>query len=82
MTIDEGWLVAQSIDGERDFVVHLEPPRFVVEIPDDDSDITLDGNILPIDEIPAEDAEWLLREAGEAFAEWERHLEAEEGDPT
>ncbi len=73
----ERWLVAQSIDGERDFVVHLETPRFVVEIPDGDAALTLDGDVLMIDAIPAEDAEWLLREAAAAFSEWERCLEEE-----
>ena len=75
--MNERWLVAQSIDGERDYVVHLEAPRFVVEIPEGDADLDLAAHVLAIDEIPHEDAEWLLREAAEAFAEWERRLEAE-----
>ena len=78
--MNERWLVAQSIDGERDYVVHLEPPRFVVEIPEGDADLDLTGNLLMIDEIPEEDADWLLREAAEAFAEWERRLEEEAGE--
>jgi hypothetical protein len=72
------WLVAQSIDGERDFVVHLEAPRFVVEIPEGDSELGIDSIVERIDEIPGDDAHWLLREATEAFAEWERRLEEEE----
>ncbi|MBW2272489.1 MAG: hypothetical protein JRG96_04400 [Deltaproteobacteria bacterium] len=75
----ERWLIAQSIDGERDFVVHLETPRFVVEIPEGDADLRLDGNILMIDEVPSGDADGLLREAAEAFSEWERRLEEEAG---
>ncbi len=73
----ERWLVAQSIDGERDFVVHLEPPRFIVEVREGNSELRLDGIIAMIDEIPSDDAERLLREAAEAFTEWERRLEEE-----
>jgi hypothetical protein len=55
--MNERWLVAQSIDGERDFVVHLEAPRFVVEIPEGDEALSLDGVIAMIDAIPPDDAD-------------------------
>jgi hypothetical protein len=78
--MNERWLVAQSIDGERDFVVHLEAPRFVVEIPEGDEALSLDGVIAMIDAIPPDDADGLLREAAEAFSEWEQRLQEEAGE--
>lgn len=33
------WMIAESIDGERQWIVHTTGPRFIAEIVDDDEDV-------------------------------------------
>ncbi len=69
------WIIGQSVDGERDYVVHLHPPRFIVEFVESDVGELETGGVDLMD--PADDREidHLLREAMEAYADWEDKLE-------
>lgn len=76
------WLIGESVDGMRQFVIHCWPPRFMAEILDNDeggNDIT-DFDF--IDEPPKiNDADKyvmylakLARQAGDAVVEYDRRL--------
>lgn len=74
----DSWIVGQSVDGERDYVVHLAPPRLVVAcVEGADGGIDI-GEIDLIDPIDDDRVNALLREALDVFARWERTLEDED----
>jgi len=76
MTQKDEWLIAESIDGDRQYLVHNLPPRFVGLIVDNDeggSDVT---DIEFIDK-PIADAQKLarlMREGGDALVKYDRRL--------
>jgi hypothetical protein len=70
------WLIAENRDGSRRYIIHTQRPRFIGEIVDNDlggSDVT---EFEIIDEMPLDAAAVaaLMREAGEAIAEYDRTL--------
>jgi len=78
MAIDrlDEWLIAENVDGSRQFILHSQYPRFVGEIVDNDrggSDVT---EFEWMDEPPLDATIMarLMREAGEAIAEYDRRL--------
>lgn len=87
MTIDK-WLIGESVDGVRQYIVHTQPPRFIGLIEDDDGTSVInqlewiDEPVLGGD--PSSDAAavaQLMREAGEALAEYDGCLDCiEESD--
>ena len=75
------WLFGDDIDGDRNFVIHTEHPRFIVEVHDraDGGYDSQADDFTWLDEPPM-DAALLARlasESGEAFAEYDRRLENE-----
>lgn len=79
--LDE-WLIGENLDGDRQYIVHTQYPRFVGEIIDNDAG----GNDVTsfdwLDEPPLDATIMarLMREAGEAIAEYDRRL-AEDVEP-
>lgn len=73
------WLIAENIDGSRQYIIHTLPPRFIGEILDNDSGGNDVDNFQFIDDPPA-DAEYLaqlMREAGDAINDYDRNLGVE-----
>jgi len=73
------WIFGENGTGERQFIIHLEPPRFIGEIFDDLDDPANAQNIKVIEWIdaPGHDASFLarlMREAGAALIEYDRLL--------
>ena len=70
------WLIAENLDGSRQYIVHTQTPRFIGEILDNE----LGGNDVSdfewLDEPPlnAQILARLMREAGEAIAEYDANL--------
>ncbi len=80
------WLIAEHVEGGRNFVLHMEAPRLVFEAFDTDYGHELkwldDGSELDWDcppEIKAATLARAAREAGDAYLEYNRKL-AEEND--
>ena len=70
------WLIAESIDSERQYIVHTHTPRFVAEILYDAEGGNYIDDFDFIDEPPA-DPQYLaqvMREAGQALAEYDNNL--------
>ena len=79
------WLIAENIDGSRQYIIHTQKPRFVGEILDNE----LNGNDVTefdwfddpfefysgksADDMAAAIAK-LMRQAGDAIAEYDRNL--------
>ena len=80
------WLIAEDVEGTRNFVLHMEAPRIVFELLETDYGYELrcldEGSELdwdcPID-VKLDTLKRAAREAGEAFQEYERKL-AEDND--
>jgi hypothetical protein len=58
------WVIGSGTATGTDYVIHLDPPRFIVAFDDDGES----GDVEMIDQIPAKDAARLMREAGEVIA--------------
>jgi hypothetical protein len=78
--LDE-WLLAENLDGSRQYVVHTQYPRFVGEIIDTDvgGSNVLDFEWLDEPPLDATIMARLMREAGEAIAEYDRRLDEDAG---
>lgn len=70
------WLIAENIDGSRQYIIHTQKPRFIGEIMDNEiggNDVT---DFIWLDE-PPKDVQFLallMREAGDAIAEYDKNL--------
>jgi len=75
--LKEEWLIAESVSGKRQFLVHTLVPRFIGEIIDNDEGGNDIVNPHFIDAPPVDAAYLarLMREGGEALAEYDRILE-------
>lgn len=76
------WTIAESVDGERQFIYHNHKPRFVGEIIDNDVGGNDVVNIEFVDE-PKPDAVMLaklMRRAADAINEYDLKLESETED--
>jgi hypothetical protein len=66
------WLIAESLDGEREYIIHTTSPRFILEMTDA-ADGSVEGTpAAQWDEITPKEAATLMREAGEA---WRRYCD-------
>lgn len=70
------WLISESIDGSREYIVHTQWPRFIGLVEDDDGGVVI-NKIQWLDEPHHGEAARLMREAGEAWAEYYRKLDAD-----
>jgi len=73
------WLMAESIDGERQYIIHNEAPRFIGEILDTDDGGNTVENVEWLDS-PPPDVQFLaklMRRAGDAINEYDQRLAAD-----
>ena len=71
------WLVAENIDGSRQYIIHTQTPRFIGEILDNEEGGNEVTEFIWLDEPPA-DASFLaqlMREAGDAINQYDSNLE-------
>jgi len=75
--VKDEWIVGESVDGQRQYIIHCLPPRFVAEIFDNDEGGNDIGEFEFIDEPPKNAAALakLARRAGDALAEHDQRLE-------
>jgi hypothetical protein len=81
-SIKDRWLIAENIDGSRQYIIHTHKPRFIAEILDNEEGGNDIGEFEFIDE-PAFDAAALAklgREAGDALVQYELNLDLQEFD--
>ncbi len=69
------WIIGQSIDGDRDYALHMRAPRFVVEIASDEDGAVRPVEIEFLDGDPEGNVAQCLEDAADAFVEWEKNLE-------
>jgi len=73
------WLIAENIEGSRQYIIHTHRPRFIGEILDNaegGNDVT---DFIWLDEPPLDVSFMarLMREAGDAINEYDLNLENE-----
>lgn len=81
--VKDKWLIAESVDGVKQYIIHTEYPRFIAEILDG-KDGQVIGNPEWIDRVSPETDVMtiarLMRQAGEALETYDDILEREEDE--
>lgn len=78
--MQDEWIIGQSLDGARDYALHMRAPRFVAEIATDEAGSVKAVTIDFFDGRAEGDVARHLADAADAFLEWERRLEEELDD--
>ncbi|NIP26662.1 MAG: hypothetical protein GWN94_19825 [Phycisphaerae bacterium] len=70
------WLIAENVDGSRQYIIHTQEPRFIGEILDNEEGGKDVNEFIWLDEPPLDVSFMarLMREAGEAINEYDRNL--------
>ena len=64
------WIIGDSPDSGRIYIVHMERPRFVMEMVEDCDGSRHLGEIRAIDWVPKEAVDQLMSEAVDVFSRW------------